>query len=215
MFGYLTFRASRRMLLGVILTAGLSAGRLFAGSVLPPTAQPHGYTLTDMAAAVANFSISGNDPAYYPDTPFQILYRQHVQDPTGANTFHVKPGTYVYVKFFFIDDSAPVIGNFPADAGGAPNYVFGPDQLGGHDLEVEVDGKVTSLDDAGYVAGPVPTPTSPDGSAHLIQLGAFLSPLSKGTHQIVIRGTFDGDAFVAFVGGPIDFQITYTVVVET
>src|SRR4051794_24066192 len=39
--------------------------------VLQPRAKVFGYSLDDMASAVANFSISGNDPAFYPDTPFQ------------------------------------------------------------------------------------------------------------------------------------------------
>ena len=46
-----------------------------AANVLPPKATPLGWSLDDMANAVANFSISGNDPAYYPETPFQIIYR--------------------------------------------------------------------------------------------------------------------------------------------
>src|SRR5262245_58123557 len=82
-------------------------------AVLPPTANVMGYSLEDMASAVANFSISVNDVTYYPTTPFQILYRLgNLQDPTGANTFRVAPGTFLYVKFFFIDDSAPIIGNW-------------------------------------------------------------------------------------------------------
>lgn len=44
------------------------------GNVLPPTAQPHGYSLEKMAVALANFTASGNDLTYYPKTPFQILY---------------------------------------------------------------------------------------------------------------------------------------------
>ena len=39
------------------------------GNVLPPTAQPLSWTIDDMAAAIANFSASGNDPAYYPERP--------------------------------------------------------------------------------------------------------------------------------------------------
>lgn len=200
-----------------LLTAALAvaARQPRGGKVLPPEATPHGWSLDDMAAAVANFSISGNDEAYHPDTPFQIIYRKgNLQDPAGANTFVVKPGTFLYLKFFFIDDAAPVIGDWPVDKGEAADYVFGPAQLGGHDLEVEVDSNVYSLDDPGYIGGPVPTPDSPDGSNHLIQIGAFLSPLSPGTHRVTIRGVFDGDAFVDAVGGPFASEITYTVIVE-
>ena len=182
-----------------------------SGAVLPPSAKVYGYSLDAMASAVANFSISGNDPAFYPNTPFQILYDQ---SPAGNNTFKVRPGTFCYVKFFFIDDSPPVIGNWPANKHQAAHYIFGRDQLGAHDLQVIVDGRAYSLDHPGYIGGPVPTPNSPDGSQHLIQVGAFLSPLSKGTHTVTIRGTIDGTAFVDFVGGPYSAEITYTVVVK-
>jgi len=77
-----------------------------------------------------------------------------------------------------------------------------------------VDGRVYSLDDAGYIGGPVPTPTSPDGSEHIIQIGAFLSPLNKGRHHVTIRATLDGAAFVDFVGGPFSAEINYTVIVN-
>jgi hypothetical protein len=192
-----------------------SLARAGGGNVLPPGATSHGWTLDEMAAAVANFSISGNDLIYYPETPFQIIYRHgNLQDPTGANTFTVKPGTSFYLKFFFIDDSAPVIGDWPDSRDEAADYVFGGDQLGGHDLEVEVDGKVFSLDDAGYIGGPVPTPDSPDGSEHLIQIGAFMAPLTKGKHTVIIRGVFDGDALVEAFGGPFAAEITYTIIVK-
>jgi hypothetical protein len=55
---------------------------------------------------------------------------------------------------------------------------------------------------------------SPSGSQHLLQIGAFVSPLNKGTHTITIRGVFDVTAFVDCVGGPFATEITYTVIVE-
>ncbi len=186
-------------------TLSASAG---SGNVLSPSEETHGYSLDDMAAAVANFSISGNDLSFYPTTPFQIIYNR------PGRTFTVKPGTTLYLKFFFIDDSAPVVGNWPADKAEAGNYVFGADQLGGHDLQVVVDGQVSSLDDPGYIGGPVATPTSPDGSEHMIQIGAFVTPLTKGTHTITIRGVFDGTALVDAFGGPLEAEITYTVIVK-
>ena len=64
----------------------------------------------------------------------------------AGNSFTVKPGTYFYVNVVFFDDSEPIIGDWPADKAGAAEYIFGRDQLGGHDLAIEVDGKVTSLD---------------------------------------------------------------------
>src|SRR5829696_4467505 len=95
------------------------------GKVLPPDATPLGYSLTDMAAEVANFSISGNDPVYFPDTPFQIIHRH------PGNTFTVSPGMYLYVKFFFIDDAEPIFGDWPEDESSVEEYIFGREQIGG------------------------------------------------------------------------------------
>lgn len=50
-----------------------SIGSALASSVLPPSAHPHGWSLDRMTAALAQFSTSGNNPAYAPATPFQIL----------------------------------------------------------------------------------------------------------------------------------------------
>lgn len=125
----------------------------------------------------------------------------------------MKSGTYFYVNVIFFDDSAPVIGNWPAGHDEAGDYVFGRSQLGGHDLAIEVDGAVYSLDEAGYV-GLAETPTSPDGSAHILKIAAFLKPQSKGTHSVTIRGVFDGDAILAFFGEPFVSRIDYQVIVQ-
>ena len=193
---------------GLALLGSGASTQALGGQVLPPTASPLGWTLDDMAAAIANFSASGNDPAYYPDTPFQIIYRH------PGNSFTVKPGTFFYVKLFYIDDSPPIIGDWPADENAAANYVFGRTELGAHDLQIEVDGKVFSLDVPGYIGGPVLTPESPSGSEHLIQTGAFVTPLSKGTHSVIIRGTLDGDAMIDILGQPWTVEIHYTVTVQ-
>jgi hypothetical protein len=209
----------RVVLLGTILATALApahAANGGSGNVLPPDATPHGWSLEDMAAAVANFTASGNDLSYYPDTPFQILYRLgSLQDPTGHNTFTLEPGTALYIKFFFVDDSPPVYGTFPTDADEAAHFVFDPDQLGAHDLEIVVDGRVTPIGPE-YVPAPVDTPNSPDGSQHLIQVGAFLTPLNKGTHHVTIRGTYDGDLWgeIFFPGFVFHSEINYTVIVE-
>ena len=196
-----------------LLTCLFAAGTAFSslagpGKVLPPQAQPLGYSLDEMASAIANFSITGNDPAFYPDTPFQIIHL------SADNTFTVGKGTYLYVKFFFIDDAAPTLGDWPADESEVGDYIFGSSQLGGHDLQIEVDGKVTSINELGYVGGPVATPDSPDGSSEVIQMGAFVSPLKKGQHTIIIRGIFDGDAVVNAIGGAYEFEVPYTIIVE-
>jgi hypothetical protein len=210
---------TRLPMLAAVTTAGLliavATPAVQAGNVLPPGAKSHGYSIDDMALEVANFSLSGNDLAYYPDTPFQILYRQgNLQDPTGSNTFHVDPGTPFYLKFFFIDDAPPVWGDFPTDKSGAGDYIFGRDQLGAHDFEIEIDGEKHSLDDPGYIGGPVAVPNSLGGD-HLLQVGAFITPLSKGVHHITMRGVLDGDVILENVGGPFGATINYTVVVGT
>jgi hypothetical protein len=196
------------LMTGLCLAASPICASAGSGHVLPPTARPHDWSIDDMAAAVANFSISGNNLAYYPNTPFQIIYRH------PGNAFTVKPGTFLYVKVIFIDDSAPVIGDWPAGKDGVADYFFGRSELGAHDLEIEVDGEVFSLDNPGYVGGPVPTPSSPDGSEHFIQTGAFVSPLSPGTHSLTIRGVLDGDAMVEAIGGPFATEIHYTITVR-
>jgi hypothetical protein len=203
-----TQRTTAMLMAVVASVASTLPANAASGNVLPPSVRSHGYSLSDMASAVANFSISGNDPAWSPNTPFQIIYNR------PGRTFTVTPGTTLYLKFFFIDDSAPVIGDWPVDSSAAANYVFGSDQLGGHALEAVVDGQVSSLDDPGYIGGPVATPDSPDGSEHMIQIGAFVTPLNKGTHTITIRGVFDGTALLDAFGGPLAAEITYTVIAK-
>ena len=213
------FRARKihRLVIGTLsLLVALAARPVYAdgGVVLAPTATPFGYTLADMAEELAFFDTTGNNPADYPDTPFQILYADF-SNPTGANTFKVKRDTMFFVPLFSIDDSPPIIGNFPKHSGtNAGEYVLADGQLGADDVAIEVDGVVTSIGRE-YVAGPVVTPELPDGGGtHLIQVGAFLSPLSKGTHTVKIRASLDGDALVAVYGGGFSFEFTYTVIVQ-
>ena len=187
----------------------LQAGSVYAdGNVQPATAKPSGYTLADMAEALAYFSTSGNDLTHYPDTPFQILY---VDRSTGTNTFTVKTGTRFFVPLAYVDDSPPILGDFPADSSTVEDYFFGADEMGGHDFAIEVDGQAMPIGPE-YVAGPVLTPGLLDGGgSHFIQLGAFLTPLSKGTHTVTIRGGFDGAAIGGF---DFTFEISYTVIVK-
>jgi hypothetical protein len=178
------------------------------GNVQPATAKPSGYSLTDMAQKIAYFSVSLNNPAAYPDTPFQILYISE------TNTFEVETGTQLFVPIAFITDSDPILGEFPVDARGSDDYFFDHAQLGGHDFEIEVDGKITSIGPK-YVAGPVLAPGLADGGSHFIEIGAFLTPLSKGTHTVKIRATFDGDLLAPyFPGGIFAFEEVYTVIVR-
>ena len=194
------------------------------GQVLPVTASPYGYSLADMARATALFNTSGNNPADYPHTPFQILYVDPATESltpsgggaleTGTNSFVVAPGTPFYVPLAFVDDSPPILGTFPTDPSATANYVFAPDQLGTSNLVLTVDGRATSIG-AAYAAGPVQTPPLPDGGGtHIITVGAFLTPLSPGTHTVTISGVFAGLAFQQATGlSFLQFQLTYTVTV--
>ena len=70
-------RTVTRVLTLIVTSPALSlvaASSALAGAVPPATAKPHGWSLTRMADVIALFSTSGNNTAYYPKTPFQILY---------------------------------------------------------------------------------------------------------------------------------------------
>jgi hypothetical protein len=196
---------TRAILAGVAIAAvSMSAPAYASGNVLPPTAQPHGTSLTDMAHAFAPFTFSGNDPDLLPNTPFQALYG----DPStityspdgpdgsgllesGSNTFTVRPGTSFYVPVFNVDDSPPPIGTFPTTNAQAQHYLFDPNQLGGQDFQVVIDGTTTPLGPE-YVAGPVTTAPLADGATHTVTLGAFLPALTPGTHTVSISGGIFG-----------------------
>ena len=81
-------KSSRWILFAALMVApglALHHGPAFAdggGEVQPPKAKPHGYSLTDMASAIALFSTSGHNLQYYPDTPFQLLFH----DPTTVKS---------------------------------------------------------------------------------------------------------------------------------
>lgn len=44
------------------------------GHVLPARARVHGVSLIEAAGRIAFFTTSGNDPAFLPRVPFQILH---------------------------------------------------------------------------------------------------------------------------------------------
>lgn len=196
---------------------------LGGGNVLPPTARPKGYSLRDIAKATAFFSTRGpgadaNDPngrskSNEPNVPFQILYDSNVNLP--HNTFSVRTGTMLYVPIFFVSDSPPITGHFPAnvdDREAVADYILNDEELGGETLEIEVDGKTTSIiDDPAYFVGVTTEPLADGGGTHYITAAVFLTPLTKGTHTVKIRASFTGDAVAP---PPFEFEILYTVIVK-
>jgi hypothetical protein len=108
-------RGVRCLMCGVILGLIAVAMPALAASsnVLPPTAEPQGYSLAEIAEATAVFNTSGpagRSEATEPSVPFQILY---ISNANPSNTFHVPLGTMLYVPVVFADNSAPILGDFP------------------------------------------------------------------------------------------------------
>ena len=185
------------------------------GDVLPATAKPKGYSLTDIAKATAFFATTApNDRSKEtePDVPFQILYT--TSDP--SNTFSVRPGTMLYVPIFFADDSEPIPLGFPndvTDPAKVEDFYFSDAKLGAKFLEITVDGKTTSIErGSGYIVGVEVARLADGGGTHYIPTAVFLTPLTKGTHTVTIRARFEGAA-VGFPP-PFEFEIPYTVIVN-
>ena len=216
--------STRRALLSLILALAAPAIAVPAAhanpDIFPPNANPAGYSLERMAAEHALFTSSGNDPAHYPQTPFQVLFASSLDAEqvngglvvTGDNTFDVQKSARLHLPILHVNDSAPVIGTFPSAPGhAATRYFFGPTQVGAEPAIVTIDGDTTTLG-APYLAGPVQTPPLFDGGNHIMTLGAFLKPLKRGTHTIHASGNVAGDAFSqAFGLSFLRFEFTYTV----
>jgi len=187
----------------------------YGGKVISPTAKVQGYSLDDMAQALAYFTKTGNNLAYLPKTPFQILYIQDFSNNTGS--FTVPPGQLLFVPLVSLDTLPPVIGNFPAYKEQAADYIFGSQDIGAK-LEIDVDGVTTIIDDPSYVAGPkfiLGLPVISTGEDfNFIQVGVFLTPLSPGEHTIIGRLYLNGDAILNLFGEPFVSQFTYKVTVK-
>jgi hypothetical protein len=212
------------MLLGLV---GASPSAASGGDVLPARARPHGYSLADMTRELALFTTSGNDPAYYPDTPFQILYVEQFNPPqedgdgllfTGTGTFTARPGTMYFVPIWNADDSAPVLGVFPSTPAEGRRYFFEQSQLGGDEFQVIVDGSHTRVGRP-YLAGPVfireqlLDGVPPEQGGHnIMTLGVFLNPMRPGTHTVTIRGGLFGDLIADAYGYSfLREDFTYTI----
>jgi hypothetical protein len=223
--------------------AATAGGRGGHARVLPPAATPFGYSREDMTGLLALFTTSNNNPAYYPDTPFQILYTDPARTqlvvetlsgvrcaqppaPPGpgcgysfgdtgdaSNTFTVTADQSFFVPVDNADDSPTIVGEFPTTPQGAKRYLFDHRQLDGRDFAVIIDGRRTSLGPA-YVAGPVETaPLLDGGGTHMITIGAFIGPMSPGTHTVRITGGYFGDILQKVGLAFIRLDFTYEVVV--
>ena len=196
------------------------------GRVLPAAAHPHGYTLGRMASLLAFFNSTGNHLPFYPfpqfpdrSDPFQILYLDSGLNPLDFN-FKIYEETMLFVPIFGIDDSPPIIGNFPpypAEPKKAADYFLSRQQLGAHGWLITVDGHTTFLGPEFFV-GPVLTPPLADappcqGGTHLLQFGVFLTPLKgRNPHTVRFQGVLDGVALLANNSGqPFTEDITYNV----
>lgn len=209
----------------IVLAFGLanatpSLAQPAGGRVLPPQARLFGYTLTDLARETALFTYTENDPANYPNTPFQVLYVDpatleasevdgclHV---TGSNEFTTSVRTFYYVPIVNVSDVPPIHGQFPTTTAEARAHFFDSNQLGGQ-FEIVVDGVASPVGPA-FVGGPVAAPLQTLGGSRIATLGVFLTPLRPGTHTVVIRGSVTGaEAEEAFGAECVTFEFTYTV----
>jgi hypothetical protein len=208
------------ILLAIVMLVSLAVAD-GGGNVMPASAKPHGYSLDDMTLKMALFQTSGNNPAYYPQTPFQVLYinfmaggatSSPVPCPapnggmgdlfTGTNSFVVRSGTPFFVPLWSVTDSPPVLPPFPYHASMAGHYFFDPQLVGGRDFEVIVDGQSTKLDKS-YVGWRITPDNQPllDGGGHgIVIIGAFLTPMSVGTHTVTIKGQLAGAGLLNYFG---------------
>jgi hypothetical protein len=201
------------------------------GNVMPPTAQPHGFSLTGIARLVAPFTASGNNPAFFPETPFQILFvdpaTSHFEitdidhdglpelTGVGTNRFVVPTGTMFYVPIINADDTPPDGPFFPTtqtSRAGVIDYFFGQSQLGAEGMTIIVDGQATEIGPP-YLSDLLSFPSGlPSGATRYLTLGVFLTPLTPGTHTVTIRGKYAGDALPNRDGlDSFGEDITYTV----
>jgi hypothetical protein len=156
-------------------------------SVLPASATPNGYSLSNMAAITAAYNEARGTP---PNVPFDII----ITSPATVDS-----ATTLYVPIFYADDGPPpTVPPFPADiADQHANAQYLYSQAGVSGFILQVDGVTTSLSDD-YVSGVPVSPALPDGANNYIVVAAFLSPLAVGQHTLGIGGYIDGQPQVFF-----------------
>jgi hypothetical protein len=191
-----------------LLAATPARSATLGGDILPSNTVLNGYSLTDMAAAIAPWQDTF-DPALLPSTPFQLL-------TAATANYNVTPDTYFYVPIASVNDSPPILGTFPTDASQSAFYWYDASQLG-VTASITVDGQETFLDPS-YLAGPVNVPL-PNGGSNTILFATFLTPFALGTHTVSVQSTFNGALLAGLCGpnvcaGRADYTVTSTTVPE-
>jgi hypothetical protein len=174
---------------------------------------PKGYSLLRAAAATAAFNLCITTPECEgptsppADFPFQFLY---IPAGQAGNTFHAKPGTMFYVPVVY--DSSPADFVDVTNQAEVRNYFFSPELSGAEYIRIVVDGELYSLGPE-YVVGvktAEPLITKRDDYA---VAAAFLTPLPKGKHTVIIASRFSGKLLAGLPGGFFEGFASYTVIV--
>jgi hypothetical protein len=182
------------------------------GIVIPARAEPRDFSLSAIARATAVFNTgdrSGTPPDVVYGDPFVGLFA------TATNVFNVQEGTILYVPVLYVDDSPPILGDFPdiADRGAVLNYFYSQKEVGVIYTNISVDGKVTPLDH-NYLVAVTTSALSDGGGAHYLVVAAYLTPLKKGTHNVTISGLVSGAAVCGATPNCYQFSTPYTVNVK-
>jgi hypothetical protein len=191
-----------------LLAAAPARSATLGGDILPSNTVLNGYSLTDMAAAIAPWQDTF-DPALLPNTPFQLL-------TAATSNYNVTPDTYFYVPIASVNDSPTILGTFPTNASEAAFYWYDPSQLG-VTASITVDGVETFLDPS-YLAGPVNVPLL-NGGSNTVLFATFLAPFAPGTHTVSVQATFAGALLAGLCGpdvcaGGFNYTVTSTTVPE-
>jgi hypothetical protein len=182
------------------------------GVVIPARAEPRGFSLLAMARATAVFNTgdhSGTPPDVVNGDPFVALVT------TATSVFNVEEGTMLYVPVLYVDDSPPILGDFPdiADRGAVVNYFYSQKEVGVVYTNISVDGKVTTLDHQ-YLVAVTTSALSDGGGTHYMVVAAYLTPLKKGVHTVTISGLVSGVALCGTTPNCYQFSTPYTVNVK-